>query len=40
MAFEDDIARYADQLKSKLPFIKGEEATKQALVVPFLQVLG
>ena len=40
MAFEDDITRHADQIKSRLPYIKGEEATKQAIVVPLLQVLG
>ena len=40
MAFEDEIIRHVEQIKTRLPFIKGEEATKQALVVPFLQVLG
>ncbi len=40
MAFEDDIQRHVEQLKSRLPHVHGEEATKQALVVPFLQVLG
>ena len=40
MAFEDEITRHAEQIKTRLPFIKGEEAAKQALVVPFLQVLG
>ena len=40
MAFEDDIIRHAEQIKVRLPHIKGEEAAKQALVVPFLQVLG
>ncbi len=40
MAFEDEITRHAEQIKTRLPFIKGEEATKQALVMPFLQVLG
>ncbi|CAN5622909.1 type I restriction endonuclease [soil metagenome] len=40
MAFEDDITRHAEQIKTRLPFIKGEEAAKQSLVVPFLQVLG
>lgn len=40
MAFEEEIARHADQIKTRLPFIKGEEAAKQALVIPLLQVLG
>ncbi len=40
MAFEDDVARHADQIKGRLPHIRGEEATKQALVVPLFQVLG
>jgi hypothetical protein len=40
MAFEDDVARYADQIKGRLPHIRGEEATKQALVVPLFHVLG
>lgn len=40
MAFEDDFARYIDQMKVRLPHIRGEEATKQALVVPLFHVLG
>jgi hypothetical protein len=40
MAFEEDIQRHAEQVKGRLPHIKGEEATKQALVIPFLQLLG
>jgi hypothetical protein len=40
MAFEDEITRHAEQIKVRLPHIKGEEAAKQALVVPLLQVLG
>jgi hypothetical protein len=40
MAFTDDIARYTDQIRGRLDHVKGEEATKQALVIPFLQVLG
>lgn len=40
MAFSDDLARHADQIRGRMPHVKGEEATKQALVVPFLQVLG
>jgi hypothetical protein len=40
MAFNDDLARHADQIRARLPHIQGEEATKQALVVPFLHALG
>lgn len=40
MAFEDEIIRHAEQIKVRLPHIKGEEAAKQALVIPLLQVLG
>jgi hypothetical protein len=40
MGFAEDLARHAEQIKSRVAHIKGEEATKHALVVPFLQVLG
>jgi hypothetical protein len=40
MAFEDDVLRHAEQIKTRVAYVKGEEASKQALVVPFLQVLG
>ena len=40
MAFADDIARHAEQIKQRLPYIRGEESTKHALVIPLLQVLG
>jgi hypothetical protein len=40
MTFHEDLARHADQIRTRLPHIQGEEATKQALVVPFLHVLG
>lgn len=40
MAFDDDLARHVEQVRSRLPHIKGEEATKQALVIPLLQLLG
>lgn len=33
MAFHDDLARHAEQVRSRLPHISGEEATKQALVI-------
>jgi hypothetical protein len=40
MAFHDDIAAHAEQQKGKLPHVRGEEATKQALVIPLLRILG
>lgn len=40
MAFEDDLARHVDQIKARLPHVRGEEATKQSLVVPLFHVLG
>jgi predicted type IV restriction endonuclease len=40
MAFEEDLARHVDQIKVRLPHIRGEEATKHSLVVPLFQVLG
>jgi predicted type IV restriction endonuclease len=40
MAFEEDVLRHAEQVKARLPHIHGEEATKQALVIPFFQILG
>jgi hypothetical protein len=40
MAFEDDLARHVDQIKTRLPHVRGEEATKHSLVVPLFHVLG
>lgn len=40
MAFPDDLNRHIEQIRTRLPHIKGEEATKQALVIPLLQLLG
>lgn len=40
MAFHDDLAAHTDRIRSRIPHVQGEEATKQALVVPLLQVLG
>ena len=40
MGFQDDLARHADAVRTRAPHVKGEEATKQALIVPLLQVLG
>ena len=40
MAFHDDLAGHTDRIRQRMPHVQGEEATKQALVVPLLQVLG
>jgi hypothetical protein len=40
MAFVDDILRHAEQIKVRLPHLRGEEATKHSLVIPLLQLLG
>ena len=50
VAFQDDLAKHIEQIKGRIPHVRhegersspnaGEEATKQALVVPLLQVLG
>lgn len=40
MAFNDDLEAHAKQINVRLPHCTGEEATKHALIVPFLQVLG
>jgi predicted type IV restriction endonuclease len=40
MAFHDDLAAHAEQVKDKLPHVRGEESTKQALIVPLLRLLG
>lgn len=40
MGFSEDILRHAEHAKMRVPHIRGEEATKHALVVPLLQVLG
>lgn len=40
MGMLEDLRQLSDQVKRRLAHIKGEEATKQALVMPFLQVLG
>lgn len=40
MGLYDDLRQLSEQIKKRQSFIKGEEATKQALVLPFLQVLG
>ncbi|RYE73964.1 MAG: hypothetical protein EOO74_12260, partial [Myxococcales bacterium] len=40
MGLYEDLRQLAEQIKKRLPVVKGEEATKQALVLPFLQTLG
>lgn len=40
MAFPDELARHVEQIRNRVPHIRGEESTKHALVVPLLQVLG
>lgn len=50
MAFQDELAKHIEQIRGRIPYVRhegerssptaGEEATKQALVVPLLQVLG
>jgi predicted type IV restriction endonuclease len=40
MTFVDDIARVAEQVRKRINAISGEEATKMAIIVPFLGVLG
>lgn len=40
MGFVDDLRQLSEQVKRRQVHIKGEEATKQAIVLPFLQVLG
>ncbi len=40
MAFPEDIATHAERIKDRLPHVRGEESTKQALVIPLLSLLG
>lgn len=40
MAFQDELSVHIERIRTRIPHIQGEEATKQALVVPLLQVLG
>lgn len=40
MAFQDDLVAHVERIRTRIPHVQGEEATKQALVVPLLQVLG
>ncbi len=40
MGLIEDLRQLSEQVKKRQGFIKGEEATKQALILPFLQALG
>lgn len=40
MGLHEDLRLLAEQFKKRIAVVKGEEATKQALVMPFLQTLG
>lgn len=40
MGLVEDLRQLSEQVKRRLAHVKGEGATKQAIVMPFLQVLG
>ena len=40
MAFTDDIAKLSEQVRKRIDHIRGEEATKQSLILPFFTSLG
>lgn len=40
MAFKDDLQRLSVQVKERIVHITNEEMTKQALIIPFIQILG
>lgn len=40
MAFLDELKQLSEQIRKRQPNVKGEEATKQALILPFLQSLA
>ncbi len=40
MAFADDIAKVAEQVRKRAEAVSGEEGTKMGLIVPFLSTLG
>ncbi|MGL4949985.1 MAG: type I restriction endonuclease, partial [Anaeroplasmataceae bacterium] len=40
MAFKDELQRLAVQVKERMVHITNEEMTKQALIVPFFQMMG
>ena len=40
MGFAEDLRQLAEQVRRRIANVKSEEATKQALILPFIQVLG
>jgi hypothetical protein len=40
MTFTEDIARLSEQVRKRADSVSGEEATKQALILPFFDALG
>jgi len=40
MVFFEDIAKVAEQVRKRAELVKGEEATKMGLIIPFLSILG
>jgi predicted type IV restriction endonuclease len=40
MAFADDIAKVAEQVRKRAEVVSGEESTKMGLIVPFFSTLG
>lgn len=40
MAFAEDLKQLAEQVRKRQVNVKGEEAAKQALILPFLSLLG
>ena len=40
MAFKDELQRLTVQVKERMVHITNEEMTKQALIIPFVQMLG
>jgi hypothetical protein len=40
MGFSDELRQLAEQVRRRVGNVKSEEGTKQALILPFFQVLG
>ncbi|MBW4636622.1 MAG: hypothetical protein KME05_00005 [Gloeocapsa sp. UFS-A4-WI-NPMV-4B04] len=40
MGFTEDITKLSEQVRKRVDQVVGEEATKMALIVPFLNALG
>ncbi|WP_199333531.1 hypothetical protein [Oculatella sp. FACHB-28] len=40
MGFTEEIAKLSDQVRKRADQVVGEEATKMALIVPFINTLG